>query len=100
MHRLTTILFTPYALFRLDNQQKERKELLTHGLDKGVEFFRVTAHGGVQGNVGGADQIHNENDAYVLRIVKGTMDFGIVKANGPVVGFDASIDPRATQTGV
>eukprot|EP00978_Attheya_sp_CCMP212_P031464 scaffold119072_cov69-Attheya_sp.AAC.1 len=66
---------------------------------KSVEFFRVTVHGGAQGNVGGADQIHNENDAYfVLRIVKGTMDFGIVQANVPVVGFDASIDLRATHT--
>eukprot|EP00978_Attheya_sp_CCMP212_P018895 scaffold52233_cov41-Attheya_sp.AAC.2 len=95
-------MFSPVVYVCMDKiKEKRGKALLTDGLDKGVQIFRVTARGGTWGNVGGADQIHNENDAFfVLRIVKGTMHFGIVKPNGPVVGFkDTSIDPRPIQTG-
>eukprot|EP00978_Attheya_sp_CCMP212_P039685 scaffold208721_cov31-Attheya_sp.AAC.1 len=72
-----------FGHFRINkcDQGKERKESLTDGLDKGTEFFRVTAGGGTRGGGGEADQIDKKNNPFfVLRIDKGIMDFGIVKS--------------------
>eukprot|EP00978_Attheya_sp_CCMP212_P032445 scaffold126651_cov61-Attheya_sp.AAC.2 len=99
--RTNTVHYMYLSLINKCDQGKERKELLTDGSDKGIEFFRVTTRGGTWGDVGWADQIDNENDAFfVLRIGKGIMDFGIVKSQWAGCGIRRIHRAMLHKTGV
>ena len=74
--------------------------LLLHLFNKGIQFIRMPSHGRPQWKRRRTCQVQNQHDTWLCRrIIKGPMNFGIVKDNrySYLMWYDTTIDPGTTE---